>query len=162
MKLTAAEAVLRSAGNRGKGGPQKGEATGIQLSLYTERDMLLKPSLDLSAGYIFLFWLHPLYREWSPEREGCCTGSCRKLATQLFACMPFSLVIYSGGVGTVRVLTPFSPFLSGVASRLLGPSFEPYLLPELTRYDCEVNVPVPGSSTLLQGRDLLRALDQAT
>ncbi|ELW47278.1 Endothelial PAS domain-containing protein 1 [Tupaia chinensis] len=51
---------------------------------------------------------------------------------------------------------------SGVASRLLGPSFEPYLLPELTRYDCEVNVPVPGSSTLLQGGDLLRALDQAT
>ncbi|XP_004686290.2 PREDICTED: endothelial PAS domain-containing protein 1 isoform X1 [Condylura cristata] len=51
---------------------------------------------------------------------------------------------------------------SGMASRLLGSSFEPYLLPELTRYDCEVNVPVPGSSTLLQGRDLLRALDQAT
>nr|XP_014688746.2 endothelial PAS domain-containing protein 1 isoform X2 [Equus asinus] len=52
--------------------------------------------------------------------------------------------------------------LSGMASRLLGPSFEPYLLPELTRYDCEVNVPVPGSSTLLQGGDLLRALDQAS
>ncbi|XP_058407293.1 endothelial PAS domain-containing protein 1 isoform X2 [Diceros bicornis minor] len=51
---------------------------------------------------------------------------------------------------------------NGMASRLLGPSFEPYLLPELTRYDCEVNVPVPGSSTLLQGGDLLRALDQAT
>lgn len=54
------------------------------------------------------------------------------------------------------------PILSGMASRLLGPSFEPYLLPELTRYDCEVNVPVPGSNTLLQGGDLLRALDQAT
>ncbi|XP_007476934.1 endothelial PAS domain-containing protein 1 isoform X2 [Monodelphis domestica] len=52
--------------------------------------------------------------------------------------------------------------LSGMTSRLLGPSFEPYLLPELTRYDCEVNVPVPGSSTLLQGSELLRALDQAT
>ncbi|XP_064014445.1 endothelial PAS domain-containing protein 1 isoform X2 [Pogoniulus pusillus] len=51
---------------------------------------------------------------------------------------------------------------SGVTSRLLGPSFEPYLLPELTRYDCEVNVPVLGSSTLLQGSELLRALDQAT
>lgn len=57
---------------------------------------------------------------------------------------------------------PGAPKVSGMASRLLGPSFEPYLLPELTRYDCEVNVPVPGSSTLLQGRDLLRALDQAT
>ncbi|KAL8185270.1 UNVERIFIED_CONTAM: hypothetical protein K2H54_044249 [Gekko kuhli] len=52
--------------------------------------------------------------------------------------------------------------MSGVTSRLLGPSFEPYLLPELTRYDCEVNVPVLGSSTLLQGSELLRALDQAT
>ncbi|XP_039913658.1 endothelial PAS domain-containing protein 1 isoform X2 [Hirundo rustica] len=51
---------------------------------------------------------------------------------------------------------------SGLTSRLLGPSFEPYLLPELTRYDCEVNVPVLGSSTLLQGSELLRALDQAT
>ncbi|NXC96131.1 EPAS1 protein, partial [Certhia familiaris] len=49
-----------------------------------------------------------------------------------------------------------------MTSRLLGPSFEPYLLPELTRYDCEVNVPVLGSSTLLQGSALLRALDQAT
>ncbi|XP_077193276.1 endothelial PAS domain-containing protein 1 [Paroedura picta] len=52
--------------------------------------------------------------------------------------------------------------MSGVTSRLLGPSFEPHLLPELTRYDCEVNVPVLGSSTLLQGSELLRALDQAT
>lgn len=57
---------------------------------------------------------------------------------------------------------PAAQKVSGITSRLLGPSFEPYLLPELTRYDCEVNVPVPGSSTLLQGRDLLRALDQAT
>ncbi|KAM9187913.1 endothelial PAS domain-containing protein 1 isoform 1-T1 [Dugong dugon] len=57
---------------------------------------------------------------------------------------------------------PLAHKVSGMASRLLGPSFEPYLLPELTRYDCEVNVPVPGSSTLLQGGDLLRALDQAT
>lgn len=57
---------------------------------------------------------------------------------------------------------PLAHKMSGLASQLLGPSFEPYLLPELTRYDCEVNVPVPGSSTLLQGGDLLRALDQAT
>lgn len=57
---------------------------------------------------------------------------------------------------------PLTHKMPGLASRLLGPSFEPYLLPELTRYDCEVNVPVPGSSTLLQGGDLLRALDQAT
>uniref|UniRef100_A0A3B1K1V8 Endothelial PAS domain protein 1b n=1 Tax=Astyanax mexicanus TaxID=7994 RepID=A0A3B1K1V8_ASTMX len=52
--------------------------------------------------------------------------------------------------------------LSGVASRLLGPSFETYCLPELTRYDCEVNVPLQGNLHLLQGSDLLWALDQAT
>nr|XP_046213302.1 endothelial PAS domain-containing protein 1-like isoform X1 [Oncorhynchus gorbuscha] len=55
-----------------------------------------------------------------------------------------------------------SPKTEGVASRLLGPSFETYCLPELTRYDCEVNVPLQGNLHLLQGSDLLRALDQAT
>lgn len=50
----------------------------------------------------------------------------------------------------------------GIASRLLGPSFEPSCLPELTRYDCEVNVPLQDNLRLLQGCDLLRALDQAT
>ncbi|KAG7512701.1 endothelial PAS domain-containing protein 1-like [Solea senegalensis] len=52
--------------------------------------------------------------------------------------------------------------MEGIASRLLGPSFEPSFLPELTRYDCEVNVPLQGNLHLLQGCDLLRALDQAT
>ncbi|XP_054456254.1 endothelial PAS domain-containing protein 1-like isoform X2 [Anoplopoma fimbria] len=50
----------------------------------------------------------------------------------------------------------------GIASRLLGSSFESSCLPELTRYDCEVNVPLQGSLYLLQGCDLLRALDQST
>lgn len=52
--------------------------------------------------------------------------------------------------------------LTGMASRLLGSSFLAYSLPELTRYDCEVNAPTMGCSTLLHGRELLRALDQAT
>ncbi|KAG5831333.1 hypothetical protein ANANG_G00302660 [Anguilla anguilla] len=55
-----------------------------------------------------------------------------------------------------------SPKMEGMASRLIGPSFESYSLPELTRYDCEVNIPLQGSLHLLQGCDLLRALDQAT
>ncbi|MED6231873.1 hypothetical protein ATANTOWER_012100 [Ataeniobius toweri] len=50
----------------------------------------------------------------------------------------------------------------GIASWLLGPSFEPSCLPELTRYDCEVNVPLQGNLHLLQGCDLLQALDQST
>uniref|UniRef100_A0A3Q3JCH9 Endothelial PAS domain protein 1b n=1 Tax=Monopterus albus TaxID=43700 RepID=A0A3Q3JCH9_MONAL len=67
-------------------------------------------------------------------------------------------------------LSPLPPtnctyFLSrfpGIASRLLGPSFGPSCLPELTRYDCEVNIPLQGNLHLLQGCDLLRALDQIT
>ncbi|XP_012682757.1 endothelial PAS domain-containing protein 1b [Clupea harengus] len=50
----------------------------------------------------------------------------------------------------------------GMVNRLVGPSFESYCLPELTRYDCEVNVPLQGRMHLLQGSDLLRALDQTT
>ncbi|XP_072292659.1 endothelial PAS domain-containing protein 1-like isoform X3 [Eucyclogobius newberryi] len=49
----------------------------------------------------------------------------------------------------------------GIATRLLGRSFDSACLPELTRYDCEVNVPLQGNLHLLQGCDLLRALDQA-
>ncbi|XP_056465151.1 endothelial PAS domain-containing protein 1b isoform X1 [Gadus chalcogrammus] len=49
----------------------------------------------------------------------------------------------------------------GVVSRLLGPSMGSCYLPELTRYDCEVNVPLQGNLHLLQGCDLLRALDQS-
>lgn len=50
----------------------------------------------------------------------------------------------------------------GTANLLLGHLSEPYLLPELTRYDCEVNIPVLANSNLLQGRELLVALDQST
>ncbi|TRY88759.1 hypothetical protein DNTS_029680 [Danionella cerebrum] len=52
--------------------------------------------------------------------------------------------------------------MDGIASRLIRPSSEIYSLPELTRYDCEVNIPLQGNLHLLQGSDLLRALDQAT
>nr|QKM76937.1 hypoxia-inducible factor 2 alpha B [Triplophysa scleroptera] len=52
--------------------------------------------------------------------------------------------------------------MDGISSRLIGPSFKTYSLPELTRYDCEVNVPLHGNLYLLQGSDLLKALDQAT
>ncbi|XP_062858933.1 endothelial PAS domain-containing protein 1 [Trichomycterus rosablanca] len=51
---------------------------------------------------------------------------------------------------------------SGVTSRLLDASFHPYFLTKLTQYDCDVNVPLQGNLHLLQGNDLLRALDQAT
>uniref|UniRef100_A0A674EGG2 Hypoxia-inducible factor 1-alpha n=1 Tax=Salmo trutta TaxID=8032 RepID=A0A674EGG2_SALTR len=51
-----------------------------------------------------------------------------------------------------------------LASRLLGISSEgsgsPFTLPQLTRYDCEVNAPVGGRQLLLQGEELLSALDQ--
>ncbi|XP_072533378.1 hypoxia inducible factor 1 subunit alpha a [Salminus brasiliensis] len=49
-----------------------------------------------------------------------------------------------------------------VAQLLAGPSEGrtlPVPLPQLTRYDCEVNVPVAGRQNLLQGEELLYALD---
>ncbi|TRZ02161.1 hypothetical protein DNTS_007280 [Danionella cerebrum] len=51
---------------------------------------------------------------------------------------------------------------SEIASRLLSSSLENNSgLPQLTRYDCEVNAPVQDRHHLLQGEELLRALDQA-
>ncbi|KAL4641203.1 endothelial PAS domain-containing protein 1 isoform X5 [Arapaima gigas] len=73
---------------------------------------------------------------------------------------PFQGLCYGSTYREFRMLP--SPKMEGVASRLLGPSFESYFLPELTRYDCEVNIPLQGNLNLLQGSDLLRALDQAT
>lgn len=49
-----------------------------------------------------------------------------------------------------------------MASRLLGNMSEGSLLfslPQLTRDDCEVNAPLQGRQYLLQGEELLRALD---
>ncbi|XP_063803769.1 hypoxia-inducible factor 1-alpha [Pseudophryne corroboree] len=48
-----------------------------------------------------------------------------------------------------------------MASRLLGQSLDSSGLPQLTGYDCEVNAPIQGNRNLLQGEDLLKALDQA-
>ncbi|XP_068195414.1 hypoxia inducible factor 1 subunit alpha a [Antennarius striatus] len=52
---------------------------------------------------------------------------------------------------------------SDVASRLLGCTSEGtsylFTLPQLTRDDCEVNAPLQGRQYLLQGEELLRALD---
>ncbi|KAG7324920.1 hypothetical protein KOW79_011236 [Hemibagrus wyckioides] len=57
---------------------------------------------------------------------------------------------------------PLSGKLTGITNRLIGPSFDPYWLAELTQYDCDVNVPLQGNLHLLQGIDLLKALDQST
>ncbi|XP_060722547.1 hypoxia inducible factor 1 subunit alpha b isoform X1 [Tachysurus vachellii] len=59
-----------------------------------------------------------------------------------------------GGNKTILILP------SDVASRLLSSSFETRGLPQLTRYDCEVNAPIQDRHSLLQGEELLRALDQ--
>lgn len=59
-------------------------------------------------------------------------------------------------------LTGSFPFLD-LACRLLGSTSEgtgsPFTLPLLTRDDCEVNAPLQGRQYLLQGEELLRALD---
>ncbi|KAL2082288.1 hypothetical protein ACEWY4_022106 [Coilia grayii] len=62
-----------------------------------------------------------------------------------------------GGSKTILILP------SDVASRLLCSSLESPEssgLPQLTRYDCEVNAPIQERHHLLQGEELLRALDQ--
>lgn len=50
-----------------------------------------------------------------------------------------------------------------MATRLLGTTSEDtsslFGLPQLTRDDCEVNAPLQGRQYLLQGEELLRALD---
>ncbi|KAF2982257.1 hypothetical protein EK904_008823, partial [Melospiza melodia maxima] len=46
-----------------------------------------------------------------------------------------------------------------IASKLLGQSMDESGLPQLTSYDCEVNAPIQGNRNLLQGEELLRALD---
>lgn len=57
----------------------------------------------------------------------------------------------------------FSFFFVDVATRLLGTTSEDtsslFSLPQLTRDDCEVNAPLQGRQYLLQGEELLRALD---
>uniref|UniRef100_A0A8C6TVW5 Endothelial PAS domain protein 1b n=1 Tax=Neogobius melanostomus TaxID=47308 RepID=A0A8C6TVW5_9GOBI len=74
----------------------------------------------------------------------------------------YTVLFSVAGTFVVSVLKSVVCLCAGIASRLLGPSFETTYLPELTRYDCEVNVPLQGTLHLLQGCDLLRALDQAT
>uniref|UniRef100_A0A8C7XKJ2 Hypoxia-inducible factor 1-alpha n=1 Tax=Oryzias sinensis TaxID=183150 RepID=A0A8C7XKJ2_9TELE len=63
-------------------------------------------------------------------------------------------------LGTTRTVLLVS---SDLASRLLGTTSEssssPFTLPQLTRDDCEVNAPLQGRQCLLQGEELLRALD---
>ncbi|KAM9842299.1 hypoxia inducible factor 1 subunit alpha a [Aulostomus maculatus] len=63
-------------------------------------------------------------------------------------------------LGTTRTILLLP---SDWASRLLGSTSEgtssPFTLPQLTRYDCEVNAPLQGRQYLLQGEELLRALD---
>ncbi|KAM5128981.1 hypoxia-inducible factor 1-alpha [Mantella aurantiaca] len=50
--------------------------------------------------------------------------------------------------------------ITDMASRLIGQSLDGTGLPQLTSYDCEVNAPIQGNRNLLQGEELLRALDQ--
>lgn len=61
------------------------------------------------------------------------------------------------------ILSFQSFFSSDVASRLMSRSSDggalSLSLPQLTRYDCDVNVPVTGRQHLLQGEELLCALD---
>lgn len=65
-----------------------------------------------------------------------------------------------GAHRTILVLpTDLASLLLGHPSEV-GSVVSPIGLPQLTRYDCEVNAPVGGRHLLLNGDDLLCALDQ--
>lgn len=61
------------------------------------------------------------------------------------------------------IITRVLSFLLDMASRLLASTSDGtnslFTLPQLTRDDCEVNAPLQGRQYLLQGEELLRALD---
>ncbi|CAM9784870.1 unnamed protein product [Lampetra planeri] len=109
--------------------------------------------------------------------EGPASPSSRHTAT-----MPAEVRGYAGAAATrARVEVPHPSYMDAVqydacvrfevspfavvqctdlVSRLLGPTLEDITLPMLNSYDCEVNAPVQDSRTLLQGEELLKALDQ--
>lgn len=84
-----------------------------------------------------------------------------------------TILLLSTGMGTCCFYCPihhqttqfsfFFFFLVDVASCLLGTTSEDgislFSLPQLTRDDCEVNAPLQGRQYLLQGEELLCALD---
>uniref|UniRef100_A0A8C9Y3R5 Endothelial PAS domain protein 1b n=1 Tax=Sander lucioperca TaxID=283035 RepID=A0A8C9Y3R5_SANLU len=104
------------------------------------------------------------YRDMSPARVAM-ANSIKRSFTQM------ALVSFSNMQEFIKQQVKFQ--LKGVhhlkmilflriITRLVGSSFDSSCLPELTGYDCEVNVPLQGNLHLLQGCDLLRALDQAS
>ncbi|KAM9847715.1 endothelial PAS domain-containing protein 1b [Aulostomus maculatus] len=109
----------------------------------------------------------PSESRWKKMRSDSCAVMDRSLSSGSLAesgmgrMMPGSMMRFLNSLQQHRK-SQYPGNDTGFASRLLGPSFESSCLPELTRYDCEVNVPLQGNLHLLQGCDLLRALDQAT
>ncbi|XP_069464544.1 endothelial PAS domain-containing protein 1 [Ambystoma mexicanum] len=125
-------------------------------SLKPENSSLMAERKSLSTSVLTDEYIYKRQRrlgEMPEPRHTESPSSCQKAA---FSCSP----LFNTNCHDFNMAP--SHKMNGFASRLLGPSFQQFLLPELTRYDCEVNVPVLGSSTLLQGRELLTALDQAT
>lgn len=89
---------------------------------------------------------------------GCRTSSDPRISGELK--QPFTEHFCSSAYSQYSM--PPSNKLPGSTNRLLAPSFDLYCLAELTQYDCDVNVPLQGNLHLLQGNDLLKALDQST
>uniref|UniRef100_A0A3Q3GPC3 Hypoxia-inducible factor 1-alpha n=1 Tax=Labrus bergylta TaxID=56723 RepID=A0A3Q3GPC3_9LABR len=126
------------------------------------KDIHSYPSSPFSAPNMFVFDHHS--RELCPPNNW---SRARRFGSVVRACAPCTeaiLIIPTAMKHEInRSITVIYIFFLDMACRLLGSTSEgsssPFTLPQLTRYDCEVNAPLQGRQYLLQGEELLRALD---
>uniref|UniRef100_A0AAR2L0J4 Endothelial PAS domain protein 1b n=1 Tax=Pygocentrus nattereri TaxID=42514 RepID=A0AAR2L0J4_PYGNA len=124
----------------------------------------VQPCDDTNLGQI------PLATNFKRKRQTQFSSSCsfsnvsqvRFMKIHYTVCLIICIKMFLEVISSCSHHTYYMLLLSGMTSRLLAPSFESFCLTELTQYDCDVNVPLQGNLHLLQGRDLLKALDQAT
>lgn len=85
------------------------------------------------------------------------------LSTGTWICCFYCFISSNRNPNRNQPIYVFFFFFVDVATRLLGTTSEDssslFSLPQLTRDDCEVNAPLQGRQYLLQGEELLRALD---
>uniref|UniRef100_A0AAV2J478 Uncharacterized protein n=1 Tax=Knipowitschia caucasica TaxID=637954 RepID=A0AAV2J478_KNICA len=121
----------------------------------------LAPALDLSArssSVSGVSWSDGAVSSGPGLVSGALSGALRVASIQ----QQHRKCQYPGSRALMHHSLPPTNTDRGRSLRLLDTSFDRSSLPELTRYDCEVNVPLQGTLHLLQGWELLRALDQAS
>uniref|UniRef100_A0A8C1H4M7 Hypoxia-inducible factor 1-alpha n=1 Tax=Cyprinus carpio carpio TaxID=630221 RepID=A0A8C1H4M7_CYPCA len=129
-------------------------------SLFQPLSSPASPASSSSIDYLILCLLLQFPRELSPKMLAIQNAQRKRKLEEVTS---LSEAFCSKHVYTVvcKPVCLFPSDCADVASRLLCSSLESCSgLPQLTRYDCEVNAPVQDRHHLLQGEELLRALDQ--